>query len=128
MPYDCDTNLPAYKECKMKGASDIILAIQELKRAKEHFDSFSREYPGTKGAVLTASYSRKIQWILKDLITTPEFPTSVVEGIRAEINSDVFTTPAITEKIAKLNPEQREAVEAVIDSVLAGKSLTVEYI
>lgn len=112
----------------MKGTSDIILAIQELKRAKEYFDSFSREYPGTKGAVLTASYSRKIQWILKDLITTPEFPTSVVEGIRAEINSDVFTTPAITEKIAKLNPEQREAVEAVIDSVLGGKSLTVEYI
>lgn len=110
----------------MKGVTDIISAIHNLNIAKAHLESYCREYPGTKGASLSAAYIKKIDWIFKDIITYPQFPKSVVDGIKLEINSDAFTVPAIVDKIARLTPEQREAVEAVIDSVASGSSLTVE--
>jgi hypothetical protein len=48
------------------------------------------------------------------------------DGIRAEWESDVFTTLAIQEKIAKLSPKEREVVETIIDCIIAGDDITVE--
>ena len=35
--------------------------------------------------------------------------------------------PAIHEKLTRLQPQQREAVEQLIDLIIAGKQLRVEY-
>jgi hypothetical protein len=50
----------------------------------------------------------------------------VREGIKKEIASDVFSVPAIMEKIALLNPEQRDGMEQVIDALLKGEKIEVK--
>ena len=64
--------------------------------------------------------------MLKDLVTHPSLPQEVRDGIKDEINSDLFTVPAIAEKVALLKPESREAIEELIDTILAGAEVTVE--
>jgi hypothetical protein len=107
-------------------SADVVSFVHHIKMAGEHLESFCRDYSGSKGAKLLASYKSKVDWIKKDLLTHPFFPENVREGIRAELNSDVFAVPAINEKIALLNPQQREVVEDLIDTVLSGADLTVE--
>jgi len=102
----------------MKG-SNIIQAIQNLKLAAECFDDFCREHPQTKGSALFKSYRKKIDWIHQDMITHPQLPNVVREGIKREINSDIFAIPAIHEKIALLNPKHREVLEQFIDELLS---------
>ena len=104
----------------MKSAN-IVSAIQHLKLAQEYFEDFIREHNGSKGAKLFENYIRKIKWIHTDMITHPLLPETVRQGIKQEVNSDVLAIPAINEKIALLNPGQREAIEAAIDQILDGK-------
>lgn len=109
----------------MKGGSDIISGIHCIKQAHEHFKSFTREHPGTKGAKLMDGYCNRLAWFPNDLITHPALPESVREGIKQEWNSDVFALPALFEKIPLLNPEQRELVEKMVDAMLQGEEITV---
>lgn len=101
--------------------SNIVSAIHHLKLAQEHFEDFIREHSESKGARLFTNYCNKIRWIHTDLITHPFLPESVRQGIKQEVNSDVLALPAINEKIALLNPVQREAIETAIDEILEGK-------
>lgn len=101
--------------------SNIVSSIQHLKLAQEHFEDFCREHKGSKGEILFRNYSKKIDWILKDMIATPAFTEPVREGIRREISSDLLAIPSINEKIALLNPLQREAIENTIDQILTGE-------
>lgn len=101
--------------------SNIVSAIQHLKIAQEYLEDFMREHQGSKGAKLFGNYKHKIDWILTDMITHPFLPEAVREGIKWEVNSDVLALPAINEKIALLNPSQREAIETAIDQILEGK-------
>lgn len=104
----------------MKG-SNIVSAIHHLKLAQEHFEDFIREHNESNGARLFRNYCNKIKWILTDLITHPFLPEEVRQGIKQEVNSDVLAIPAINEKIALLNPRQREALETAIDQMLTGE-------
>ena len=110
----------------MSHQSNIVCGIQHLKLAMEYFEDFGRQHPGTKGADLFRLYNRKLDWVLKDLITHPSLPQQVREGIKQEINSDLMTVPAIAEKVALLKPESREAVEELIDTILAGAEVIIE--
>lgn len=109
----------------MKASSNIISAIHCLAQAKEHFESFCREHKGSKGEHLFSSYIKKLNWIYSDLNSNIHLPESVREGIKAEWNSDVFSVPAIAEKVALLNPEQRELIESVVDGMLAGEEINI---
>lgn len=109
----------------MKGGSNIISGVHCLRQALDHFESFQREHPGSKGDHLFAGYAKRLNWIATDLITHPLLPESVRSGVKAEWNSDAFAVPAIAEKAALLNPEQRESVEALIDQLLLGETLTI---
>lgn len=109
----------------MRGATDLVSAIHHIKQAFEHLDSFRREHPGSAGARLFKTYQQKLEWIVKDFLTIPYLPSQVVEGIRKEWESDVFTKDAILEKVNMLNPEQREAIEAIIDQVILGEELKI---
>lgn len=112
----------------MKGGANIISSIQNIRQAKEHFESFKREHPNTKGATLFGGYSKRLDWIFNDLVSHPLLTDEVRKGVRQEWESDVFSVPAINEKVALLNPEQREAVEAIIDSMLSGEEIVIKDI
>lgn len=107
-------------------AASIISAIHHLKLAAEYMADFEREHAGSKGANLFKIYRKKVEWIPADLITHPSLPEVVRAGIKGEWNSDVFALMAINEKLHLLSPEQREAIELVIDRCLKGDSLKVE--
>lgn len=110
----------------MKGATDLVAALHHLRMAFDHFESFCREHPQSSGGRLCKGYANKCEWVYKDLITHPHFPIEVIEGIRSEWTSDVFTGQAIMEKIVQLNPTEREVVEKLLDALIAGE--TVEFV
>lgn len=107
----------------MKGGSDIVSAIHCMRQAYEHFESFQREYPASKGAALMKNYNTKLEWVYKDLATHPFLPDVVRNGINKEWNSDVFAVPAISEQVALLAPEQRAFVERLIEAMLNGEEI-----
>ena len=108
--------------------ANIINGIIELKKANDLFEDAVRSLgKESKCAKLLKNYISKINWIYTDMVTFPKFTEIVINGIRKEWASDSFTVDAITEKVALLSPEQRDAIEKVIDSVLDGEMLEVEY-
>lgn len=113
----------------MQKGSNIMLIIHHLKMASDFLKDFQREYPGTNGAKLFKIYDGKIQWMFMDLVSNPNFSNpAIIEGIKAELKSDSFVVPAIMEKFYQLSPEDREAIETVIDCALRGEKINVEQI
>lgn len=110
----------------MRSSGTFVEVIHHLKIAKEFLESFMREKPGTVGERMARQYVAKINWMYNDLITFPNFPDIVRQGIREEWESDPFLSMAITEKLAILNPAQRTAIENIIDEVLKGQEIIVE--
>jgi hypothetical protein len=45
--------------------------------------------------------------------------------MRNEIASDAFSYDSLTEKMALMNPEQREMLEGLLDDILTGKTVEV---
>lgn len=103
----------------------VIQAVNNLKIARDLFQDLLRERPNSNAAPICKTYVNRIEWIFKDLVTNPNFDADHVEGIKAELNCDAFTIPAIMEKIAALRPDQRESVEMLIDCILKGESIEV---
>jgi hypothetical protein len=106
--------------------SSIVQAIQHLKQSEEFMQDFIRSAPNTRGAVIFKDYSRKIKWILTDILTFPYFTDEVRLGIRTEIESDAFAVEAIHDKIPLLNPEQRAMLEELVGDMLAGKTIEIK--
>lgn len=109
----------------MKGGSNIISAIHSIRQAYEHFCSFQREYPGSKGDRLMACFNAKLSFIAKEIITHPFLPEDVRMGVKKEWEGDVFSVDAITEKVALLTNDKRELIELVIDAMLAGEEIKI---
>jgi len=101
-------------------SSNIVSAIHHLRMAEEQYEDFIRDMPGSKGAILFKSYIKKIKWIYNDILTYPYINPEVKDGIKKEIQSDVFAIPAINEKISLISPEQRDIIEQSIDDMLSG--------
>ena len=110
----------------MKGTANIIAGIHCMKQAFEHFASFQREHPNTKGDKLFKQYNSKLEWIYTDLKTHPFLTDEVRQGITNEWESDVFAIPAIAEQVSLLNPQQRELVETIVESMLNGEEIKFE--
>jgi Fe-S cluster biosynthesis and repair protein YggX len=106
-------------------ASNVISAIHHLKMSEEFFNDFIRENPESKGERLFKSYISKMRWIVNDLQTYPYFDQDTRDTIKSESESDVFAIPAINEKVALLNPEQREMIEQTIDAMLSGEEVKI---
>jgi hypothetical protein len=107
----------------MKGASNLVAAIQSIRVAYNNFENFQIEHPDTKGAVLFNSYNKKLEWIYKDFKATTLLPEDIRKAIQEEWESDVLIVPDITEKVTLLNPSQRELVDAMIDAMLKGEEI-----
>lgn len=105
--------------------SSVVSFIHHLKLADEYAKDFVRSAPGTRGGVIFDNYSKRINWIFRDVITFPHFGDDVREGMRKEIASDAFSYDSITEKVALLNPEQRETLDGLLDDILRGNTIEV---
>jgi hypothetical protein len=105
--------------------SSIVQSIQHLKLADEFMNDFIRQAPMSRGGLIFLNYSRKVRWILTDILTYPHFNDEVRVGVKTEIESDAFSVPAISEKIPLLNPEQRAMLEDLLEDMLAGKTITI---
>jgi hypothetical protein len=106
--------------------SSVVQAIQHVKIADEFMNDFVRAAPNTRGAVIFTDYSRKLKWILRDIVTFPYFDDEVRKGIKAEIESDAFAVEAIHDKIPLLNPEQRAMLEELVEDMVAGKTIEIK--
>lgn len=109
-------------------SSNVVSSVHHLKMAKEHFEDFRREFPEAMGSRLFKTYIDRIDWIFRDLLAYPHLTEKVREGFKAEIESDVFAVPAISEKVALLNPAQREMIEVTIDAMLSGVEIKISDI
>lgn len=107
----------------MRRGSDIISAIHCIRQAYEHFESFQRDHPESRGARLMKHYNGRLEYIYRDLISLPALTEEVREGVRKEWASDVFAVPAIAEQVALLNPQQREFIETLVDAMLKGEEV-----
>lgn len=105
--------------------SSIVSCIHHLKLADEYAKDFVRLAPGTRGATIFANYSLKLNWILRDVVTYPHFGNDVREGMRKEIASDAFSYDSLTEKMALLNPDQREELDELLSDILKGKTIEI---
>ena len=105
--------------------SSIIQSIQHIKQSDEFINDFIRTAPNTRGAVIFKSYSNKLQWILKDILTYPHFDDDIRKGIKYEIESDAFSVSAINDRIPLLNPDQRDMLEKLIDDMFNGKTIKI---
>jgi hypothetical protein len=106
-------------------SANAVSAIHHLRMAEEHYEDFIRELPKSRGAVLFQSYIKKIRWIYTDILSYPYITDEARDGIKKEIESDVFSVPAINEKISLLTPEQRELIETTIDAMLSGEEVKI---
>lgn len=111
----------------MKGKADLITSIHHIKIAYDLMNSFIMDNPNTTGSRMFIPYTKKLNWIVNDIITNPIFPQIVRDGIRQEWESDSFTLLAIDEKLAKLSPQQRDNVETLIEMILEGKKLIISH-
>lgn len=105
--------------------SSVVSFIHHLKLADEYAKDFVRSAPGTRGAIIFDNYSKRIAWIFRDVITYPHFGDEVREWMRKEIASDAFSYDSLTEKIALMNPEQREMLENLLTDILKGKTVEI---
>lgn len=106
-----------------KTADGIICGIHYLKLAEEYFQDWCRQYPKSPGANLFAQYNKRINWILNDIVTNPVFPHDVREGLRKDLKSDLLLITDVSDKLSKIPAASREAIEQIIDLVLAGEEI-----
>jgi len=106
--------------------SSVVQGIQHLKQAEDFMNDFIRQAPNTRGSVIFSMYSKKIRWILTDILTFPYFTDEVRTGIKKEIESDAFGVEAIHDKIPLLSPDQRAMLEELVEDMLAGKTIEIK--
>ena len=111
----------------MNAASQLVDFIHHLRCCYEYMRSFSKDAAGTRAAQIGQKYAPKLEWMYKDLITSPILHEQVRDGLRAEWEVDTFATSAIVEKLALLTDEQRLEVERLIDMIADGQG-TMEII
>lgn len=109
-----------------KKGADIVSVVHNLLIAKEHMNSFMRDRPQAVITRLFRNYSNKIEWMFNDMKSEPLLNQVVRDGINQELKGDVFSVPAINEKISLLPPGKRELIEEAIDRILNGEQIEIE--
>ncbi len=107
----------------MNSAGQLVDFIHHVRCAYEYMQSFQRDAKGTKAALIGQKYGAKLEWIYKDLVTSPTLPQQVRDGLRAEWEVDTFATSAIVEKLALLRDDQRLEIEKLIEMVSDGQEI-----
>lgn len=107
-----------------KGTS-ILKAFYHIKHAQEQFLDFMRDYPEVRIIPILRGYVKKLEWIERDFRTLPSMPDAVSDGMREELSGDILFPTAIAEKCLMLSEDQKEAVEYLLDRMIAGEKLEI---
>jgi hypothetical protein len=115
----------------MKSATSVLKFYYHLKLALFYAKDFLLEHPTTVFANLFKGYIDKIKWIYTNTITSIELNKNVpdvIEVLKDKWNSDVFAEMSVIEKITLLNDEQMNTLDALIDEIIKGEKIEVEFI
>ena len=108
---------------QLKAQTSLSAALHHLAICKHYFDDYTRDNSNNYAGRLSALYSRKLDWIAKDIVLHPLLTPEIRERIKNELKSDVFELLDIQQKIHLLSPEQRELIDKMIDAFLAGEEI-----
>lgn len=100
-------------------ATSLVAFLHHIKIAKEFGEDFNRAL----GKPILRNYIGRLDYILNDFQASINFPDDVRQAIREELQSDVMTVDAISDRIRLLNPPQREVVETLIDMIIRGEQV-----
>ena len=103
--------------------TSVINAIHYLKKAKEAFQDWERQYKG-KTKDMSIEYQRRIQWIYNDLISARNMRKDVIEVMSDEWNSDVYEIDDIAEMSKLLPSDQRAVIIEILKAILQGEKIT----
>ena len=104
----------------------FIKFVQYLKISQEFCDDLKRSDPNSLAYKLFNDYSKRIAWIINDILTNPKFSEIVRNELRKEVNSDLLVIGALNDKIHLLPINQREVLENIVDCILRGENIEVE--
>lgn len=105
--------------------SSIISGLQHIKRAKDFFEVFANTCQGGRGAALMRGYIGKLNFILRDFSSTPDFSQEVRDALRMEYQSDTWEVDDLCGKMALVPANQRDFVEKILDMVISGEQLKI---
>jgi hypothetical protein len=115
----------------MKSASSVLKFYYHLKLASLYANDFLNENPNTIFLKLFKGFVSKIEWIYSSSVTSIELNKhipSVVQILKEKWNSDVLTEMSVIDKITLLSDEQIEPLETLIDELLKGEKIEIQFI
>lgn len=107
---------------KMKS---IVSAIHYLKKAKEAFQDWERQYKG-KTKDMAIEYEKRITWIYNDIMSARNMRKDVIEIMRDEWNSDVYEIDDIAEMSKLLPSDQRSVIIEILKAILQGEKISIK--
>lgn len=108
-------------------ASEILKFLHNTQRAKLNLEVFLLGDVNDRARRKFAQYVNKLDWLITDLKTEPAVSKDLRDAIDLEFNSDVYCVDAILEKTLMLTPDERDILEKIIDSVIAGEEINIVY-
>lgn len=102
-----------------------MAAFHHLKISHEYMMDFIRSDPRSKGAIMFSIYSKKVDWIIKHIITDPSIPDRTRMKFKDEMQSDVLAIAELNSKLSLLTPDQRNFIEVVLENLLKGEEIHV---
>jgi hypothetical protein len=109
-------------------ASEVIKFLHHLQRGKLNLEVFLIGCKNDRAKRKFSQYINKIDWIIKDLKTEPGITRELSDAIDLEFNSDVFLIDAVNEKLLLLTPYERDILENILDEIIKGEQIKIEYI
>ena len=109
-------------------ASEIVKFIHHLQRAKLSLEVFLLGTFNDGAKRKFSQYVKKIDWIITDLKTEPGVDRTLSDAIDLEFNSDVFLLDAVSEKMLLLTPNERDILENIVDEIIKGEEIQIEYL
>ncbi len=106
--------------------SSFRKAFYHLKMAQEYFNDTIRENEQTIAAKFSRKYASRLEWVIKDFSTTNLLPKDALETFKNDLNGDVLFHEAISRKSLELSDTQKETLEVLLDSLIAGEEVTVK--
>ena len=114
-------------EKDIKGMTSIVNAIHYLKKSKEAFEDWQRQF-GCNTEKIAKRQEKAINRIYFDIITTPFMRKDVISVMKDEWNSDVYEVDEIAQKSKLLPAESRATLIQLLDAMIAGETINlVEY-
>ena len=116
--------MPTPKHRFSDNTYSLAKGVHHINIAKQYFEDVRYGTVAEVKAIFN-QYIQKCDWIIANMRDrlTPENRNLILKEL-----DDSFAIEAINDKLIHLTPEQKEVVEQLIDSMIAGEEIAVEKI